>query len=67
MKSTAGISVEQAARNLRMINNQPGEEQDAPTRNSNLQCLPKNDKLNRAMQNSQGYSNSYSHKSTQPA
>lgn len=52
MKSTAGISVEQAARNLRMINNNPGDDQDAPTRNSNLQCLPKNDKLNKAMQNS---------------
>jgi len=36
MKSTAGISVEQAARNLRMINNNPGDDQEAPTRNSNL-------------------------------
>ena len=47
-----------------MINSNPGDDQDAPTRNSNLQCLPKNDKLNKVMQNSQGYSNSYSHKST---
>ena len=38
-----------------------GEAQDAVTRNSNLQFIPKNDKLNKQIQNHSGYSNSYSH------
>ena len=62
-KNVTSISMEQAAKNFRISSN-PGDVQDAPTRNSNLINLPKDDRLKKDAQG-YGYSNSYSHNSKQ--